>query len=138
MMASARRRVLTAQSVYYAVTGVWPLVHLRSFELITGPKTDDWLVHIVGLLALVIGVAIGVAVAQGRVHTPEVTTLAAGTAIAFAAIDLWYSLSGRIAPIYLADAAVEGVLLAGLAATRSRQPPPLGASSSGRGGGAHG
>ena len=80
--------------------------------------------------ALVTGVAIGVAVAQGRVHTPEVITLAVGTAIAFAAIDLCYSLSGRIAPIYLADAAVEGVLLAGLAATRSRQPPPLGASSS--------
>jgi hypothetical protein len=116
-MASARRGVLTAQSVYYVLTGVWPLVHLSSFELVTGPKTDDWLVHMVGLLALVIGLAVGVAAAQGRVHTPEITTVAAGAAIAFAAIDLWYGLSGHIAPIYLADAAVEGVLLVGLAAT---------------------
>jgi hypothetical protein len=31
--------------------------------------------------------------------TPEVTALAMGAALAFAAIDRWYGLSGRIAPI---------------------------------------
>jgi hypothetical protein len=45
-------------------------------------------------------------------------------AVAFAAIDLWYSLSGRISPIYLADAVVEGALLAALVWTRTAEPLP--------------
>ena len=119
-----RRRVLTAQSLYYVVTGLWPLVHLRSFELVTGPKTDDWLVHMVGLLAAVIGLVLGQAVVRDRLHTAEITLLAVAAAVAFAAIDLWYGLSGRISAIYLADAAVQGGLLAALVWTRVTGPTP--------------
>jgi hypothetical protein len=43
-----RRRILALQALYYLATGLWPLVHLPSFEAVTGPKTDDWLVHMVG------------------------------------------------------------------------------------------
>ncbi len=114
-----RLRLLTFQAVYYGVTGLWPVVHLPSFEAVTGPKTDDWLVHMVGLLAVAIGAGLGVAVARNRARTPEVTVLATAAALAFAGIDLWYSLSGQIRLIYLADAAVELVLLAGLAWTNS-------------------
>jgi hypothetical protein len=114
-----RPRLLTFQAVYYGVTGLWPVVHLPSFEAVTGPKTDDWLVHMVGLLAVAIGAGLGVAVARNRARTLEVTVLAAAAALAFAGIDLWYSLSGQIRLIYLADAAVELVLLAGLAWTNS-------------------
>ena len=46
-----RWRLLAFQSGYYGVTGIWPILHLPSFEAITGPKIDDWLVHMVGLLA---------------------------------------------------------------------------------------
>jgi hypothetical protein len=49
-----RRRLIAFQAAYYLATGLWPLVHLPSFEAVTGPKTDDWLVHMVGLLAGVI------------------------------------------------------------------------------------
>ncbi len=114
-----RLQLLTFQAVYYGVTGLWPVVHLPSFEAVTGPKTDDWLVHMVGLLAVAIGAGLGVAVARNRARTLEVTVLAAAAALAFAGIDLWYSLSGQIRLIYLADAAVELVLLAGLAWTNS-------------------
>jgi hypothetical protein len=58
-----------------------------------------------------------VASAASHHPTPEVVVLAAGSATAFAGIDLWYGLSGRISPIYLADAAVELCLLLGLALT---------------------
>ena len=113
-----RRRLLGFQSAYYVTTGIWPLVHLRSFEAVSGPKLDDWLVHTVGLLAAAIGAALGVAVANDRTRAPEVVVLAAGAALAFAVIDLWYGLSGRISQIYLADAAVELAWLIGLALTR--------------------
>ena len=113
-----RRRLLIFQSGYYLVTGLWPLVHLRSFEAVSGPKTDDWLVHTVGLLAAAIGAALGVAAAHDRTRAPEVVVLSAGAALAFAGIDFWYGLQGRISAVYLADGVLELALLAGLAATR--------------------
>lgn len=119
MSAHRRRQLIAFQASYYCVTGFWPLVHLASFEAVTGPKTDDWLVHTVGLLAGVIGATLGIAAAHDRVHSPEIVVLAAGSALAFAAIDLWYGMNGRIAPIYLADALIELALVVALAATRT-------------------
>jgi hypothetical protein len=115
-----RRRVLAFQSLYYFATGVWPLLNLASFEAVTGPKTDDWLVHMVGLLAMVIGGSLGVAVVRDHTRASEVVILATGAALAFTAIDLWYGLSGRIAPVYLGDAGFELAVLAALAWTRRR------------------
>jgi ABC-type dipeptide/oligopeptide/nickel transport system permease subunit len=111
------RRVIGCQAVYYGVTGLWPLVHLPSFEAVTGPKTDDWLVHMVGLLAAVIGAALGTAAAYDRARAAEVMALAVGSALAFAGIDLWYGLHGRISPIYLADSVVQVALIIVLGAT---------------------
>jgi hypothetical protein len=113
-----RRRLLALQSAYYGITGIWPLLHLRSFEAVTGPKIDDWLVHMVGLLAAAIGLVLGAATVRNRVRSPEVVLLAATGAVAFAAIDLWYGLTGHISPIYLADAGVQVCLIAGLLFTR--------------------
>ena len=110
--------LLAIQSAYYGVTGIWPILHMPSFEVVTGPKIDDWLVHMVGLLAAAIGAVLGVATARKRVRSPEVVLLAVTSAAAFAAIDLWYGLSGRISPVYLADAGVEICLIAGLLFTR--------------------
>jgi hypothetical protein len=118
VIATWRRRLLALQSGYYGITGVWPIVHLRSFEAVTGPKTDDWLVHMVGLLAAAIGLVLGVSVRRGSVQTPEVTLLAISSALAFAAIDLWYGLTGRISPIYLGDGLVQICLILGLVFTR--------------------
>ena len=50
--------LLRAQGGYYMATGLWPIVHFRSFEAVTGPKVDDWLVRMVGLLAATIGTAL--------------------------------------------------------------------------------
>jgi hypothetical protein len=121
-MTSPRSRILAFQSTYYILTGLWPLVHFASFELVTGPKTDDWLVRMVGLLVVLIGVTLAIAVRRGAVHTLEITVLAAGATLAFSFIDIWYALSGRISCIYLADAALELVLLAALLLTRRPRP----------------
>jgi hypothetical protein len=111
--------LLAIQSAYYGVTGVWPIVHMPSFEAVTGPKIEDWLVHMVGLLAAAIGLVLGVATMKNRVRVPEVVLLAVASAAAFAAIDLWYGLTGRISPIYLVDAGVQIGLIGGLLFTRS-------------------
>jgi len=118
MRSQWRRRLIAFQAAYYSVSGLWPLVHLPSFESVTGPKTDDWLVHMIALLAVVIGAALGVAAVRDRVHAPEVGVLSVGAALAFAGIDLWYGLGGRIAPVYLADASIELALLIAFVCTR--------------------
>jgi hypothetical protein len=65
----------------------------------------------------VIGATLLVAVRQGT-RTREIYVLALGSALAFAAIDIWYALQGRIGPVYLADAVLELGLVALLVSAR--------------------
>ena len=117
-MRQLARATLLVQGAFYVVTGLWPVVNMAAFELVTGPKTDDWLVRMVGLLAAAIGATLFTAVRRGRV-TPEVRLLAIASALSFAAIDLTYALGGRISAVYLLDAAAE-FLFAGILATAGR------------------
>jgi len=107
-----RDRVLRVLGGYYVATGVSPFVSRRAFEAVTGPKTEWWLVQTVGVLVTAAGGAMLSAAARDRV-TPEITGLAAGCAAGLAAIDAVHVARGRIAPVYLVDAALE---VAGLAA----------------------
>jgi hypothetical protein len=109
-----RRSVVNVLATYYIVTGAWPLLHMPSFEMVTGGKTDHWLVRMVGLLAVGNGLALA-AGGRHRVTSVETSTLAVCSIVAFSAIDITYVLDGTIRPVYLADACLElalGVALA--------------------------
>lgn len=111
-----------AQGLYYASTGVWALADSQSFQAVTGPKVDVWLVKTVGVLVTAIGGALGCAGWSRRV-TPEVRLLAVGSALGLAGIDVVYVAKGRISRIYLLDAAVElGLAAAWAAASPARSP----------------
>ncbi len=111
------RVVMTAQLAYYAVGGLWPLVHYRSFEAVSGKKVDAWLVKTVA--AMILGVAATLARALRRPEPPEEARVAgAGAAIALGWSATWYALRGRISKVYLLDAAAEFALLAGFLAAR--------------------
>lgn len=113
------RRLALAQGAFYFVTGMWPLLHLRGFLLVTGPKTDLWLVQTVGALLAVFGAVLFVAGRRNRV-TSEWRLLAAGFALTLAAIDIVFVARDVISPIYLADAAVEvPIAIAWLALSRA-------------------
>ncbi|MBV8602782.1 MAG: hypothetical protein JO359_14540 [Candidatus Eremiobacteraeota bacterium] len=101
---------LLVQGSYYAITGLWPLVSMRSFEAVTGPKVDRWLVKMVGLLALSNGLALLVGSRRERV-SEETRVLAIASIFAFTAVDVVYAAKRRISPIYLADAVAELALL---------------------------
>jgi hypothetical protein len=104
----------TIQGVYFALTGLWPLVHMPSFMRVTGPKTDRWLVRTVGALALAIGLALLVASRK----EPHDATASIGvlSAIAFLLVDVVYVAKRTIGPVYLLDAGTEALLFAGWAA----------------------
>src|SRR5436190_3160854 len=90
--------LLALQGLYFAATGIWRLVHLASFEAVTGPKTDDWLVQTVGALITVIGAVLLLAAGRRRLSA-EVALLAVGSAAALAAVDVIFVTRGVIAPI---------------------------------------
>jgi hypothetical protein len=102
------------QAIFYIVTGVWPFVSIRSFEAVTGPKVDRWLVKTVGALVAVIGSALALA-SRRRQFAPEIVVVAAGSAAALATIDTVYVAKRRISPVYLLDAVAEIALVAGWA-----------------------
>jgi hypothetical protein len=105
------------QGSIYIVSGLWPVVHLRSFEKVTGPKVDGWLVKTVGGLLAVIGASL---IAGGVMQRPgrALRMLGVGSASVLALIDVIYARRGRISKIYLADAALQGSLAAAWVATR--------------------
>src|SRR4051794_38650562 len=107
--------LLWLQGPYYLLTGVWPLVSIRTFQMVTGPKTDHlptgreadhWLVMCVGLLVTAIAVTLLTAACRRHVAS-EIAVLAIGSAMGLTAIDIIYVARQVIAPIYLVDAAVE-------------------------------
>jgi hypothetical protein len=99
------------QGAYFLATGIWPLVHMRSFLRVTGPKRDLWLVRTVGALIAVTGATMLSAAQRGRV-TGEIAFLGAGTAAALGAVDTIYTSRGRIPPVYLLDALAEAGIVA--------------------------
>jgi hypothetical protein len=112
------RALALAQGLYFGATGLWPVLHLRSFEIVTGPKPEGWLVKTVGSLLTVIGVAL-VATSRRRAVGREWALLAGGSAAALAAVDVWYAgVRRRISPVYLADAPIEIALAAGWVTVR--------------------
>src|SRR3954465_3067984 len=122
--AMTREKLLPAialtQGGLYVATGFWPLFDIDSFQAVTGPKTDLWLVRTVGVLVTVVGIVL-VASARGRRIGAEVALLAVGTALGLAGIDIVYVLSRTISPVYLADAVLEiGIATAWAAVWRGK------------------
>jgi len=98
--------VALGQGLFNLVGGLWPLVSLRTFERVYGPKTDDWLQRTsAGLLT-----AAGIDMLRST-GTPEglrhARRTGVGTALTFLLVDLVYVPRGRISPAYLMDAAKE-------------------------------
>jgi hypothetical protein len=111
--------LLWGQGSYYGVTGIWPILSIRTFQAITGPKTDHlptgreadhWLVMTVGALVASIAVSL-LTGAWRRSRSPELVVLAGSSAAALTSIDVIYVARGVIRSIYLLDAAIEVLLI---------------------------
>lgn len=102
--------MLTFQAVYYLCTGLWPIFSMRSFEAVTGPKRDRWLVRMVGLLAAGDGATLAAGLGA-KSPSRELLVLAISSALAFATIDVVYVARRTISPIYLGDAVIEAALI---------------------------
>ncbi|MDJ1493174.1 hypothetical protein QNI19_09550 [Cytophagaceae bacterium DM2B3-1] len=98
------------QSVYILITALWPLIDIETFMMITGYKTDIWLVKTVGALLIPVSLTLGSFL---FVHTDArpAFLLGALTALAFISVDFYYSLTDVISNIYMLDGAIEILFL---------------------------
>jgi hypothetical protein len=112
-------RMWLAHAIYFIPSSIWALVHIPSFEKVTGPKVDRWLVKAVASLLTVVGAVVGGAGRRKRV-TPEIVALAIGSSAALAAVDVVYVGKRRISPVYLLDALGNVLLIAGWIAALKR------------------
>lgn len=102
------RQVAGFHAAYLLATGLWPLVHRDSFEAVTGPKTDFWLVRTVGGLAAACGVVLGVSVLRGR-QSSEIRLLAGAQAVVFVAADVYAAKTQS--RVYAGDVVLQAVCL---------------------------
>ena len=102
--------VALVQGLYFFIIGVWPLISMRTFLKITGPKTDLWLVKTVGVILAVIGAVLLYAWATAAVN-PPVIALAIGAGLGLAIVEIIYVSRKVISPIYLGDAVLEILLV---------------------------
>ena len=116
-----RRAVAATQGTFNVLTGLWPMVHMNSFEAVTGPKKDEWLVRTVSGLLVTIGLEqLRMALSDEGVATAR--RIGVGTAATLAGIDVVYASRSRISKVYLLDAVIEVAILAAWWWT----PPPAG------------
>jgi hypothetical protein len=120
-----KKLVAILQGSYYVATGLWPLLNMASFEAVSGPKTDDWLVKTVGVLVTIIGSVLIYAGLRAQIGLP-IGLLAIASAAGLAGIDFFYAMRGVIWPIYMLDGVGEVVLIVLwlLAISRDRAPTP--------------
>ncbi|MEU2923517.1 hypothetical protein ABZ636_00400 [Streptomyces sp. NPDC007251] len=98
--------IAVAHGAFNVVGGLWPLVHLRSFEWVFGPKTDDWLQMTTGGLLVSAGL-VQIAAASDPQGAAHARRIGLGTALTLLAVDLVYVPKGRIRPTYLFDAVMQ-------------------------------
>ncbi|WP_211589391.1 hypothetical protein [Microbispora sp. H11081] len=112
-----------AHGLFTMASGLWPLLHLQSFEKVFGAKTDRWLERTVAGLLVGIGwTQVRAASAPGGAG--HARRLGVSTAATLLAVDLVYVPTGRIRPVYLLDAAAQAMWLRAWRARAVRPEPP--------------
>ena len=109
------RRIAFAQGALYFASGLWPIVHLRSFEAVTGKKREKWLVQANGAILACVGLSLLRSAGKEPARQLGLTSAAA-----IAAVESVYALRGKIGRPYVADAAVELAIAAGWLLIRDR------------------
>lgn len=112
------QNIFLIQAFYYFFSSLWPLIHMQSFEKITGQKTDKWLVYTVALLLLCSSMVFFYSSSRSESNNfNETLILSVSNCIALITIDVAFVVKKIIRKIYLADAVLEIGLLALIAKT---------------------
>ena len=95
------RILLGIQCIYTFITAVWSLVDIESFMLVTGYKTDIWLVKTVGAILVSISVCMATHLFIKTDHLPVMI------------LGILSSIGDIISNVYLADGLAQILFLIG-------------------------
>jgi hypothetical protein len=101
--------VLLLPGLYFIFTGMWALLDVQSFQVVTGQKIDIWLVKTFSGLICAVGLSFVINAFRMGEKSALYTALLCLPALIIA--DIYYALTNIISKIYLADAAIEMIFL---------------------------
>lgn len=116
------RYLAIVQAVYYAITGIWPIVHIHSFMEVTGPKVDLWLVKLIGGLTVSISVVVFFTGIRRRIRIENLLVIIISS-ISYLLTDIINVAQGLISKIYLADAVLQIFFISAWLALAIKQKP---------------
>ena len=99
-------RIARAQGLFNLIGGVWPIMSLRSFEFVYGPKKDVFLQKTVGGLLASIGI-VQLWAGGTRAGVDVARKLGIATAVTLLAVDAIYIPRGEMRWTYTQDALCE-------------------------------
>jgi hypothetical protein len=91
-----------SQLLYYFLTAIWPLIHIDSFLMVTGDKTDIWLVKTVSVLLLPYCLLLTYLAFSGKKSVVIVMSVML-CCLGLLFIDLYYYFNNVIKWVYLID-----------------------------------
>jgi hypothetical protein len=102
--------LLSIQSFYTLVTALWAIIDIHSFMMVTGPKTDIWLVKTVSVLLLAIASVFIYGLLKVSDPLP-VIILAITSSAGLAVVDFYYTSSGTIKWVYSIDGILQVIFI---------------------------
>jgi glycine/D-amino acid oxidase-like deaminating enzyme/nitrite reductase/ring-hydroxylating ferredoxin subunit len=122
------RSLRIAQGAYYLATGLWPVLHRRSFAAVTGRKRKGWVVRALGGAIAAVGAVLLSDLAPSR-HAQR---LGIGAAVALGLAGTFLAVTDRGTRAYVADAALEAGFAGAwlVAGRRRRQAEPRAVTAS--------
>jgi hypothetical protein len=96
------RVLLWTQSIYTFITAIWPILDIESFMIVTGPKTDIWLVKTVGALLIPVSLTLA-SYLFIKTNLKPAAILGGLSAAVFITIDFYYPLTDVISNVYMLD-----------------------------------
>ena len=95
------------QGMYIFLTALWALVDIKSFMIITGPKTDIWLVKTVAVS--LISISLFFILSSAKSEDPAVSFAAFVFSFGFGYLDFFYSMNNTIRWVYAIDGIIESL-----------------------------
>jgi glycine/D-amino acid oxidase-like deaminating enzyme/nitrite reductase/ring-hydroxylating ferredoxin subunit len=102
---AVQRSPRVPQGAYYLATGLWPVLHLRSFEAVSGTHGDRRLVKTLGGLIAAVGAAL--LAGRGTASARTTRVLGVASAVALGAGGVYVATRDRRHAAHLIDSAIE-------------------------------
>lgn len=96
-------------AAFFLIGGLWPLVDMQSFESVTGPRSDHWLVRSLAGMLIIVGAALIWSVQRGHIDH-SMRGVAAGSSGMLALVALISGMNGPVDPVSVIGASLHGVL----------------------------